>query len=330
MSNKIIGRQFQFGVSKETTRGTIPASVAFWQPFTDLSFDEKKKFAVENQAYGLIEDSVGQMQVMRSAEGSCQGDVGDQTIGLLLLSLLGTDTPTTHAGETIVYDHALTVQESTQHQSLSFYIHDLASGQDYAHANGMVEKLEISYEINKFISFNASLKAKTGATESAYTVANVTENHFVPQYLTFKTASAYSGLSAATAIKIKSAKITISQNIEEQQVLGSLDPADWLNKQFKVDGQIEAIWQNEADFKTAFMAGTPQALRFDLKNTDVIIGSTTNPELLIDFAKVYFTELSRPVKVGDFIYQTIKFSATYSVGDALMMKATLTNLKASY
>ena len=330
MSNKIIGRQFQFGVSKEVTRGTIPASVEYWQPFTDLSFDEKKKFAVENQAYGLIEDSIGQIQVMRSAEGSAQGLVGDQTIGLLLLSLLGTDTPTTHSGETIVYDHAMTVAESVQHQSLSFYIHDPAAGVDYAHANGMVDKLELSYELNKFVTFNASIKGKTGTSESTYTVSTISENHFVPQYLTFKTASSYSGLTAATAIKIKSAKITISQSIEEQQVLGSLDPNDWLNKQFKAEGTIEAVWQNEADFKTAFMAGTYQALRFDLINSDVTLGSATNPELKIDFAKTIFTELSRPVKVGDLIYQTIKFSAVYSVTDALMLKVTLTNLKASY
>ena len=190
------------------------------------------------------------MQVMRSAEGSCQGDVGDQTIGLLLLSLLGTDTPTTHAGETIVYDHALTVQESTQHQSLSFYIHDLASGQDYAHANGMVEKLEISYEINKFISFNASLKAKTGATESAYTVANVTENHFVPQYLTFKTASAYSGLSAATAIKIKSAKITISQNIEEQHYSSGSPAAQTIKLADIIDNGYDIMKSNPGFAKT--------------------------------------------------------------------------------
>ena len=331
MSRKGIGRQFQFGVTKEATRGTIPGSVTFWQPFTDLTFDEKKKFANENQAYGLIEDSVGQTQTQRTAEGSCQGDVGDQTIGLLLYSLLGTVANATHSGETTVYDHTFSVAETAQHQSLSFYIHDPMSGQDYAHANGMVDKLELNYELGKFVTFNATLKAKSGTTESTYTVSNVTENHFVPQYATFGYASAYSGLSSPTLVKIKSAKLTFTQNVEEQMVLGSLDPADFLNKEFSVEGQIEAIWENEADFKTAFMGPTYQALQLNLVNSDVSIGVVpSNPTLTIQFAKVIYTDLGRPIKVGDLIYQTVKFKAVYSVTDSLMLNIVLTNTKASY
>ena len=327
---KIIGRQFQFGVSKESTRGTIPGSVQFWQPFADLTFDEKKKFAADNMAYALIEDNIGQTQVMRTAEGSCQGNIGDQTIGLFLLSMFGAVADAAHAGETVVYDHTFTVGESTQHQSLSFYVHDPATSADYAYANGMVEKLEIAYELEKFVTFNASIKAKTGTSESSYTVSTVSENHFVPQYLTFKKATTFSGIGSGTVIKLKSAKLTINQNVEEQSVLGSLDPADFLNKQFQVEGQVEAIWQNEADFKTGFMAGTTYALRFDLINSDVTIGSTANPELRIDLAKVTFTDLGRPIKVGDVIYQTVKFVASYSVGDSLMIKSVLTNTVASY
>ena len=462
---KIIGRQFQFGVSKESTRGTIPGSVEYWQPFTDLSLDEKKKFAVENQSFGIIEDSVGQAQVMRSAEGSAQGLVGDQTIGLLLLSLLGTDTVAAHNGESsVVYDHTLTVQEGAQHQSLSYYVHDPASGQDYAYANGVVEKLELAYELDKFITFNASIKALTGTAEASYTTSTLSENHYVPQYLTlglaqtapaliktfsgtgtaastihvtavsgfncnnlavgmlvsganitpgttvaaivsataFDMSAASTGnasdltiggliatgtasstihvtaltglttvslqvgmqvlgkyipagttivkivsstafdLSAASTgavsnltfgpatVKVKSAKLTINQNIEAQQVLGSLDPVDYLNKQFSVEGQIEAIWQNETDFKTAFMAPSYQAISLDLVNSDVTIGSATNPELRILLAKCRFTDLSRPIKVGDLIYQTIKFKAVYSISDAYMIQVLATNTKSAY
>jgi hypothetical protein len=48
-----------------------------------------------------------------------------------------------HSGETIVYDNIFNVAESTQHQSLTFAVHDPAAGQDYTHANSVVSKLEL-------------------------------------------------------------------------------------------------------------------------------------------------------------------------------------------
>jgi hypothetical protein len=78
------------------------------------------------------------------------------------------------------------------------------------------------------------------------------------------------------------------------------------------------------------MGPTPQAMRLDIKNSDVTIGSASNPEIIIDFAKVTFQELGRPFKVKDLIYQTIKWKAVYSVSDTLMAKLTLTNTVTTY
>ena len=78
------------------------------------------------------------------------------------------------------------------------------------------------------------------------------------------------------------------------------------------------------------MGPTAQAMRIDIKNTDVTIGSSSNPKLIIDLPKVTFQELGRPFKVKDLVYQTVKFKAVYSVSDAMMIKATLTNAVSSY
>jgi hypothetical protein len=126
-------------------------------------------------------------------------------------------------------------------------------------------------------------------------------------------------------VKVKSAKLSINQNVEAQDVLGSTSPADFLNKEFNVTFSIEAIWQNESDFKTDFMSNAANAFRLDMKNTDVTIGIAANPQLQIDMAQCYVTELSRPIKVKDLIYQTIKGRAVYSISDTSMLKCTLVN-----
>jgi hypothetical protein len=106
-----------------------------------------------------------------------------------------------------------------------------------------------------------------------------------------------------------------------------VSPSDFLNKEFKVEGQLEAIFQNNSDFKTIALA-TPnvgQAMLIDLKNTDVTIGSTTNPELKITLNQVFFTEFSRPIKTKELVYQTVKFRGTYKLADSAMISVVLTN-----
>ena len=398
MSQKGIGRLIQVGIAKETTRGTTPGSASYWTPFEDLNIDEKQEKTTDVSAYGIIEDAISMSNVKQWSEGSIQGIIGDQTFGLFLLSVFGTlASHSAHSGESSVYDNKYTVQEGAQHQSLSFYLHDPLSGQDYSYGNGVVSKLEITYALKQFVKFNAMIKALKGVTQSSYSPSTTTENHFVPQYLTLgialNLAGAQSTLTAtgtcattihvtacsinpqtnlrvgmtvtgtnipagatvativsATAfdlsvastgsagsytfgpavIKVKSAKITIDQSIEDQEVIGSTAPADFLNKEYKIEGTVEAIWQNETDFKTQFMVNTPIAMHFDLKNTDVTIGSATNPEFILDFPKCYITELGRPLKVKDLVYQTIKFKAVYSVSDTEMVNCTLTNTVNGY
>jgi hypothetical protein len=231
--------------------------------------------------------------------------------------------------ETGVYNHTITVQQGSQHQSLTLFLDDPLAGQDYKHALGVVSSLEISYEQGKFIEYNATLKAKKG-TAATLTPSTTSENRFLPQHLTFKLASNLAGLDAAAATVIKSLKLKIDQNTEDDAVLGSLSPVDFLNKHFAIEGTLEAIWQNETDFKQAALAGTAKAMRIDLTNTDVTLGAASNPRLKIDLAKVIFKEITRPIVLNDIVKQTLSFKAHYSTSDSKMVEILATNTVTSY
>ncbi|HVB33714.1 MAG TPA: phage tail tube protein [Patescibacteria group bacterium] len=332
MAQKGIGRLFSVGIAKETARGTAETSATYWIPFSDASIDEKFENVTQDEAYGIIEDSVGQFRVKNWAEGTLKVPLTDQSLPLLLYSIFGHNADATHSGETTVYDHTLTVGETAQHQSLTLFIHDPLSGQDYSHANGVIHKLELTAELKKFIDLSLSVKAFKGATQTSFTPSIVAENRFLPQHLTFKYATTVSGLSSATAIALKSIKLSIDESIEDDDVLGQDSPLDFLNKEFKITGQLEAIFENNTDFKQVALAdpNVAQALSIDIKNTDVTIGTAANPEVAITLDKVYFTEYSRPIKVKDLVYQTVKFVAAYSVTDSEMAKIVVTNTVASY
>jgi hypothetical protein len=462
-AQKGIGRLVQVGVVKEATRGTAITTATFWNPWMDLTIDEKKEFAVDAQSYGVIEDSTNLTQTKKWAQGSIMGNVSDTTFGLFLYSMFGGYAAAAHGAEAAVYDHTFTVGESAQHKSLTFLLHDPLSAVDYSYANGVVEKLEINLALKKFVEFTASIKALSGVAQSAFSPAITSENRFIAQYITagfspqvagMLTAQEGTGTAASTihvtaasfstdlisvgeyvvgtnitsgttvativsntafdlsgastgnasdihigslyatgtasstihvtalgvittsslrvgmtvkgtnipagttivrivsstafdmsaastgtvsgmvfgaaVVPLKSAKLTINGNVEDQEVLGNVSPADFLNKEFSVEGTFEAIWQNETDAKTAFMGPTTQALTLTIQNTDVAIGTAFNPTLQFLLSKCTFQELGRPFKVKDLVYQTVKFKGMYSVSDTYMIKAILSNTTSTY
>lgn len=397
--SKLIGRLFSIGIAKETTRGTAISSAAYWLPFADASIEEKFENVTQDEAYGIIEDSVGQFRVKNWAEGTLKVPLTDQSLPLVLFAMFGANADTTHSGETTVYDHKATVGESAQHQSLTLFIHDPGAAADYSYALGVIHKMDLDVELKKFAELTLSVKALKGASQSSFSPSIAAENRFLPQYMAFSYAPStagvngtltatgtaatsihVTGLSISTAllnvgmrvsatnlpagatitkivsatafdlsvattgaigtmtfngalVQLKSFKMSVDSNLEDDEVLGSVSPVDFLNKEFKIEGTLEAIWQNESDFKAVALA-TPnvaQALLIDIKNIDVNIGVVpSHPEFKVLLDQVYFTEFSRPIKIKDLVYQTVKFKAAYNTTNSEMVAITTTNTVASY
>lgn len=326
---KGIGRLISFGIKKEGTRGTAESAADYYIPFSEVALEEKDTKILAEQAIGVIEDSIGMDIVKQWAEGNVKCPIYDKSFGLFLLSVLGSVNSALKGGESVVYNHTFSVLQNAQHPSLTMFLDDPLGGQDYKHALGVVSSIEIAYELGKYIEVTVNFKAKKGAT-ATLTPSITVENKFLPQHLTFKIAANQAGLDAAGAVIIKNARITINQNIEDDDVLGNIAPADFLTKQLSIEGSVEAMWQNESDFKTATLAGTAKALRFDLLNSGVTIGTASNPQLKVDLHKVTFKELTRPIKINDFILQTVSFKAHYDTATSKMITAILTNLATSY
>jgi hypothetical protein len=323
---KAIGRLVNLGIGKETTRGTV-AAATYWLFKTDLNYQEKFEQAVDESSVGVIADAIDAQIVKKWAEGSFGGDIKDKSIGLILLALFGSVSSALKGGESVVYEHTFSMGNTAQHPSLTLGIDD--PWQDYQFALAMIESLEIKYERGKFVAYTANFKSKKGAT-ATLTASYSAENSFRPQDFAFKMATALSGLDAAPAVVIKSATLKFEKNLEVDDVLGSVDPADILNKQFVCSGTIEALFDDEATFKTIVLGDTAKAVRFDIKNTTVTIGTSANPELKLDLAKAKFSEITRATPIGDLVKQTLAFKAFYSLSDSKLFQCVLTNLAVSY
>lgn len=322
---KIIGRQNSIGIGKESTRGTA-VTPTYWVPWLDVKADNKVEAVVDQASLARLEDSDATAVTAKYGEISWKTKMKDKHIGLLMLSLFGTVSSAAKISpNTAVYDHTFSVAQSTSHQSLSVALK--GSNDDVVFANGVVDALTITAELGNYVNYEVSLIAKASASASN-TVAHSAENDFVPQMLTFKTATAQSGLTAASAVKIRNVKLEIKQNLLREHVLGAVGVNDVLNQSFEITGSI-VLLHTDATYADMQNNETYTAMRFDFIHTTTI-GTSSNPELQIDLHRARITNYERKMTLNDMVEESFDFKAHYSLTDSKMVTAVLTNLVTAY
>jgi hypothetical protein len=323
--SKYIGRLVNVGFGIEAVRGTA-VSVQRWQPKTDLSFDETPETVQDESSVGVLTASRGTELVRKFAEGDIGGNVEANSVGYLLLAVLGAvSTTETQAGE--VYSHEFTLAQSNAHQSLTIGIDDPVIG-DKAFALAMVESFTLTAENGQIATFSVTFKAKPGESAS-HTVTYAPDNLFLSRHSVFKVAENLAGLNAASAVCLQSFEVTFTKNLEDHYCLGSLTPADFVNKQFSVEGSFTAVFDSTT-FRDFALAGTQRAARFQFVNSDVTIGTASNPSMTIDMALVGFREFSRSQGNDEMVTQTVEFTANHSLVDSETVTVTLVNETADY
>jgi hypothetical protein len=290
-----------------------------------MSYDDGIEQVIDESSVGVIEDSPNAVIIGKFGEGEIEGNIYSLSFGTLLLATFGS-VSSTGPVETSVYTHSFTVDQSAQHDSLTIFLDD--GNQDYKYALAMVQSLEIDVAVGQFSKFTASFRSKVGAT-ATLTPSYTTESHFLPQHASLKTASSLAGLAAASAIDVRSVRLSISKNVEDDRKLGSVDQVDILNKQLSVEGSLELVFDSNT-IKTDMLADTAKAMRLRLTNSDVTIGATKNPQLTIDLAKVKFSNFKKNYGNNDIVTATVDFKAFYSTTDTSMITAEMVNGQISY
>lgn len=230
-----------------------------------------------------------------------------------------TGTPTFDSG---VRSHFFQRLNSNAHPSYTIYgVDDVGT---YKSVYSMLEQLEIECSVGDFLKFSAEFKGKKEVSGSASPAFNTSENAFLAKHATVKVANALSGLTGATPISVSSFKLTIQKNLEDYQALGSVDISSIFNKQFKVVGELTAIF-NATTIKDLVLNSTKQAMRIDITNSDATVGNSSNPKLTIDLAQCSFKNWSKKAGNDDLVMQTVGFDMEFSVSDSEGIVAFLQN-----
>lgn len=324
--SKYLGADEKFGIAKETTRGTVEATAVFWMPVLDNTIENTKDEIIDEQAYGVIEDSIGSKIATKWAEGDISFNLSDEAIGLILYNVLGAVSTAVDTPDVGSNTHTITVAQTHQHQALSLFIKD--TNRDLKFALGMIDTFTLDAALGAFVKIGCKFISKVSAAASS-TPSYAAENLFVARDVVVKFATNLAGLAAASDIKAKNVSLTINKNLEKDDVLGSAEPDDILNKRISFEATVELV-KNDDTYSDLNLAETFKAMRIEITNSDVTIGVAANPKLTIDLARCKIQSLSTSRGAGDIVTETFVVKGFYSITDTKAITMALINETSSY
>lgn len=322
---RFTGRQNSIGIRKEAVRGTTGAAADYWLPYVNYSFTEKVEKVRDESGLGVLSTPSSSDIVREWSEGEVTFAVRDQSVGLLLLGLFGTETFATSTPAAGVGRHTFTLAVSNQHQSLSVFKKDAV--ETLQSGNVVVSSLGLQVVLDQYMQMTVGLMGQKFGTDTA-TVAYVAENKFRPQDAVVKLAATANEITGAAAITtLRSLSLNFNKNVEVYQGLGSKTPVDFLNKDFQVTGDMELLFEATTYKDLVLNSNALRALSIKFTNANAIAAGTTNPSLEFVFDEVDFGEFTQDYENGNLVTVSLTFTAHYNFANSRMCRAILENSK---
>lgn len=319
--SRYIWRKINVGFGKETTRWTA-VTPAIRVPKASLDFEDKSEKVIDESSIGVIEDSFDGHVSKQYAEWSFECNVYANAIWLILLNVFWSVSTSWSSGE---YTHAFSVAETNQHQSLTIGLAD--DTQDRQFPLAMVNSFELNASTGDFVKVTADFRSKKWA-DASLTPSYSNDFALLGKNVQVYLADSVSWLDSANAIKATNCTLTINKNLEDVDVLWSVEPDDFCNAQFTVEWSIELLWDNE-DYKDMFMDWDKKAIRIEIIDSNSTL-STWHPTLSFDLASVIITEFAKTQDNDALVRQGLTLKALYSMSDSKMITAKLINSQSSY
>jgi len=322
--SEFIGRQIDFGIAVEGTRGTAESVAERNVRKVTANLTPKVEKVVDDTSFGRLEDSSRSRVVRKWSEGDIEGIIHADVIGFYLNNLYGS-LATTEI-EIDVYSHVFNLDQDIKHPSLTFFIKD-AGVRQLKVPGGMVSSFEIQASVDSFVRYTANIMGRESETDASTYPALQTEYDFIGKDITVKIADTEAGLSGASALKLKDLNVSWETNAEADFVFGAYSPNDIYNKQFSISGSFTKNFED-----TTFE---------DLYNSDdfkymsvVIIGDQEigdeHPTLNLVMNKVSITEHERTSAPDDLVTESVSFKAFYNTADSKQSQMTIINETVTY
>ena len=176
----------------------------------------------------------------------------------------------------------------------------------------MLDNLEFECVVGDYAKFTALFKGRQLASTSAQTPSYTTQTPFLAKHASLKTASAYSGLDAASALSVERVMLRFPKNLDMFYDFGETNADTIMNQDFgPISGEITLLY-NAVTQRDYVINSTKQSMRLRIENTAATaVAGSSYPAIQFDFSSVGFREFSRTTENGGIVKQTLQFVAEY-------------------
>ena len=310
-------------VALETTRGEKKLPIQYRFPRTDNTFTDKANVESDSWVVDTIVDSINSEVTKQRAEWTIGGQVYPNWIWFFLKALLGT---VTSDWEEWVYEHVFSLLESNTHPTLTVGTSTPLWWSAYPLA--MIESMDFTAEVWGKFTVSINLKSKKWETAS-HSVSYTDENGFVANMLKVFLADSVEWLDIADNICLQSITISIKKEIKDIECLSSIDPIDYINSSFSIEGSMEMLFEDNT-YKNYFLNGTSKALRILAEDTKHAYGTDSYPTFMLDLSKIKITDWTPAFTVDDVTKQSVSFKGHYDVRTHKAIEVYLKNTQESY
>lgn len=323
--SEIIGRDIECGVSVEETRGTAQSTIEKSIKKVTAEVLPKAEHIIDDTTQGVLEDSENRRVVQKWVEGNIEGVSHADMIGYFIYNLYGSVTSSNVAGS--VYSHEFTLQQSTQHASLSLFLKDGSSNQR-VYNGGMVSSFELNASPDDLVRFTAGFVARDSASDSS-SFSYDTEYDFIGKDVTVKVADTEAGLSSADALQAKELTVSFDPSvINDNFVFGAYTPKDLYNTGFGIEVSLTKDF-TDSTFEDLYRNDTDKYMKITIQGSQDL-GSGNNPKIEIVLNKVKVTDWSRSGGADELVTEDVTLKAFYNETDEEQSKITLQNLTEEY
>jgi len=307
----------QISFAKETTWGnavTPNKSVAI-RPTGGIQI--KENINMIPAIKGQLQKNYDAIKGKVSYAGGLTMDAFADYVGYFILSALGTDTPATHSGETIVYDHVFT--ESNPKPSLTI---EQAIAENTRRFAGVISSgFKITGKVGEMVEFLANVMAKTQATSTQVTGAFST----VPA---FNHAQVQVKIGGSVIGEVEEFELEYKNGLDFIYALGNVEPAfASIAGGSELSGKIQLYLDSTTIAEmTNYINKTTRSL--ELIITGIAIGNAANYVLDITVPKAVYTAGETKITEAHNLLE-IDFNGLYDTATSKLLGVTLTNLLAT-
>ena len=321
---EIIGRQIEFGVATEASRGVAEATADRWMRKVTANVVEKATHVLDDTTRGVLEDGEARRVVQKYIEGDVEGILHIDLIGWLFANIYGSVVTATVEGT--VKSHTFSLKQNIQHQSLTLFAKD-GSVQQQVFSNAMINTLQINASIDDYVRFSTSFVA-SAAADNTDTPSYETEYDFVARDIAIKIADTEAGLTSATALKTKDMSITWDQGTVRDHVFGAYNPDDIYNAKLMIEGSFTLNFTDKT-FKELYLGNDAKYMSIVIEGEEVLSG-TSKPKIEIILNKVQFMDWNRSGDANSLVTEPINFRAFYNATDKKQSTVKLQNVTSAY